>query len=289
MIRLLLVIDNTAFIWSVVCALKVSYTINDLLKSNSFWVFFCIWFPYLIKPDKHQGLIHPCFFLCNNNKTLRCFYIFDSLTSFTSKYYHWWQYKSICCNSKDNSHVSLFRTRSSNCHWLLTFLHQWFFWHHIKKYWGFVHITYQGKRIISYLLKSGAFRIKWWYFTFKLGWEFLTQSCFFHRAKLFLSLNWQTQPLLASKQGLCGNINDFAFFCNANMDTGKWRSFIISNQLNNSSSMEAGYDSGSPAPLVFHTFPPLKPWCLSLFSGSAALQILRIVESWSWNALVLSR
>ena len=50
------------------------------------FVFFCIWFPYLIKPDKHQGLIHPCFFLCNNNKTLRCFNIFDSLISFTSKF-----------------------------------------------------------------------------------------------------------------------------------------------------------------------------------------------------------
>ena len=94
-------------------------------------------------------------------------------------------------------------------------------------------------------------------------------------------LNWLTQPLLASKQGLCGNINDFAFFCNANMDTGKWRSFIISNQLNNSSSMEAGYDSERPVPLAFpfHAFPPLKPWWLSLFSGGAALQIIRTVES----------
>ena len=35
----------------------------------------------MIKPDKHQGLIHPCFFLCKNNKTLRCFSIFDSLIS----------------------------------------------------------------------------------------------------------------------------------------------------------------------------------------------------------------
>ena len=48
------------------------------------FVFFCIWFPYLIKPDKHQGLIHPCFFLCN--KILRCFDIFDSSISFTSKF-----------------------------------------------------------------------------------------------------------------------------------------------------------------------------------------------------------
>ena len=39
MIRLVLLIDNAAFISSVVCALKASYTINDLLKSNSFWFF----------------------------------------------------------------------------------------------------------------------------------------------------------------------------------------------------------------------------------------------------------
>ena len=55
----------------------------------------------------------------------------------------------------------------------------------------------------------------------------------------------------------------------------------ISNQLNNSSSLEAGNDSGRPTPLVFHfdAFPPLKPWLLSLFSEGAALQILRTVES----------
>ena len=36
MIRLVLLIDNTAFISSVVHALKTSYTINDLVKSDSF-------------------------------------------------------------------------------------------------------------------------------------------------------------------------------------------------------------------------------------------------------------
>ena len=109
------------------------------------------------------------------------------------------------------------------------------------------------------------------YFQVGMG-VFDTKMFFFRRAKLCLSLNWRIQPLLASKQGFCGNINDFAFFCNANMDTGKWRSFIISNQLNNSSSMEAGYDSERPVPLAFpfHAFPPLKPWWLSLLSGSAA-------------------
>ena len=60
--RLVLLIDNTAFISSAVCASKASYIINHLLKSNSFCFFFWIWFPYLIKPDKYQGLIHPCFF-----------------------------------------------------------------------------------------------------------------------------------------------------------------------------------------------------------------------------------
>ena len=65
------------------------------------------------------------------------------------------------------------------------------------------------------------------------------------------------------------------------MDTGKWRSFIISNKLSNSFSMEAAYDSRHPSPLVFpfRTFPPLKPWWLSLFLGGTALQILRTVES----------
>ena len=38
-IRLVLLIHNTAFILSVVCALKELYTINDLLKCNSFWFF----------------------------------------------------------------------------------------------------------------------------------------------------------------------------------------------------------------------------------------------------------
>ena len=60
---------------SVTCTLKSSYTIIDLLKSNSFW-FFCAYafhtWSHMIKPDKHQGLIHPCFFLWNNNKTIRC-------------------------------------------------------------------------------------------------------------------------------------------------------------------------------------------------------------------------
>ena len=44
---------------------------------------------------------------------------------------------------------------------------------------------------------------------------------FFPRAKLCISLNWRAQSLLDSKQELCGNVNDFAFFCNANMNTGK--------------------------------------------------------------------
>ena len=45
----------------------------------------------------------------------------------------------------------------------------------------------------EYFYKSGAFRIKWWYFTFKLRCEFLIQRWFFCRAKLCLSLNWRTQ------------------------------------------------------------------------------------------------
>ena len=118
-------------------------------------------------------------------------------------------------------------------------------------------------------------------FYFQVGMGVFVAKIFFRRAKLCLSLNWWTQPLLASIQGLWGNINDFAFFCNANVDTGKWRSFIISNQLNNSLSMEAGYDRKRPALLAFpfHAFPPLKPGWISLFSGGAALQILQAVES----------
>ena len=89
MIRLVLLTDNTAFISSVVCALRHHTPLRFCWNPIPF-AFFCLWFPYLIKPDKYQVLIHPCFFLCNNNKTFRCFYIFDSSISFTSKYYHWW-------------------------------------------------------------------------------------------------------------------------------------------------------------------------------------------------------
>ena len=75
------------------------------------------------------------------------------------------------------------------------------------------------------------------------------------------------------------------------MDTGKWRLFIITSQFNNSSSKEAGYDSKRPAPspFPFHAFPPLKAWRLSLLSGGDVLQILRTMESWSWNAFAVSR
>ena len=75
------------------------------------------------------------------------------------------------------------------------------------------------------------------------------------------------------------------------MDTGKWKLFIITSQLNNSSSKEAGYDSKCPAPspFRFHAFPPLKPWWLSLLSGGDVLQILRTIESWSWNAFAVSQ
>ena len=90
--------------------------------------------------------------------------------------------------------------------------------------------------------------------------------------------------------GLWGSISDFAFFCRASTDTGKWRSFIIRIQLNSSSSTEVGYDNGCPAPLVFpfHAFPPLKPPCLLLLSGGSALQILLTVESWSLNSRATS-
>ena len=98
--------------------------------------------------------------------------------------------------------------------------------------------------------------------------SFWHKDVFFRRAKFCFSFNWRTQRVETSKQELCDNIS-FAFFCNANIDTGKWRSFIINNQLNNSSSIEAGYDSGRPAPLAFpfHSFPPVKPWWLSLSHG----------------------
>ena len=56
--------------------------------------FFLYMISIVDQTDKHQRLIYPCFFLCNNNKTFRCFSIFDSVISFTSKYYHWWSYKS---------------------------------------------------------------------------------------------------------------------------------------------------------------------------------------------------
>ena len=100
----------------------------------------------------------------------------------------------------------------------------------------------------------------------------MTQRYFFHWAKLCLSLNWRTQPLLASRQGLCGNINDFA-----NMNTGKSRSFIISNQLDNSSSMEAGYDSisfphfSSFKTLMTLTF--LRGCCFTNFLNSGILKL----------------
>ena len=113
-------------------------------------------------------------------------------------------------------------------------------------------------------------------FYFQVGMGVFDTKIFFCWAKLCLSLNWRTQPLLASRQGLCGNINDFVSFCNANMYTGKSRSFTISNQLNNSSSMEAGYDSISfphfPSSKTLKTLTFLRG-CFTNFLNSGILKL----------------
>ena len=69
--RLVLLIDNTAFISSAVCASKASYIINDLLKSNSF----CFFSGYDFHTWSNQTNIKDssihAFFVCKNNKALR--------------------------------------------------------------------------------------------------------------------------------------------------------------------------------------------------------------------------
>lgn len=105
-----------------------------------------------------------------------------------------------------------------------------------------------------------------------------------------ISLKWLIQPSLGSILELWDSINDFTFFCRVSTDTGKWRSFIIRIQLNNSLSTKVGYDNGLPAPLVFpfHAFFLLKPPCLFIFDGPA-LHIFLFVQSSSLNARVVSR
>ena len=152
-----------------------------------------------------------------------------------------------------------------------------------QKILGFRSYYLSGKVDTFLSLKIWRIRNKMMIFYFQVGVEVV----FFRRAKLCLSLNWWTHSVLASKQELCGNINDFVFFCDANR--------ILVNEdhslLVTSSVILHLWSWVHPAPLAFsfHAFPPLKPWWLSLFSERAALQILRTVESWSWNALAVSR
>ena len=47
-------------------------------------------------------------------------------------------------------------------------------------------------------------------------------------------MNWDTQPLLVSKLELRGSVSDLAFRCRGTADFGKWKSFMIRFQLNNS-------------------------------------------------------
>ena len=76
-VRLVLLAANNTFILSVLFALKAPYTTNNRSKPNSFSFFFSTGLPYILQPSKYHGLIHPCFFLGNDDETFRRYFVFN--------------------------------------------------------------------------------------------------------------------------------------------------------------------------------------------------------------------